>query len=235
MKFIKPSFEILTDIDGEQVLKNLERACRTAYKSEDMIKEKSAHRLIKKIVHEFKHESVIEHESISVRIICDRGVSHEIVRHRLASYTQESTRYCNYTTGKFGNSITYIIPPWFSDTIYEGLSSGVIRSVMDVSSSKGQIWADAPDISQAIYWISACHQAEVNYQNLITDGWTPQEARGVLPNSLKTELVMTANLREWRHIFKVRTDKAAHPQMREIMIPMLAEFKKIIPIIFEEI
>ncbi len=231
MKFIKPYYEILTQIDGKKILENLEKATRTAYKSEGNIKEGSAEKLIKKIVHTLKHESVIEHESISVRIICDRGVSHEIVRHRLASYTQESTRYCNYTAKAFGRSMKYIIPKWFSEKTKQLLEDGKLNdSLAGVADEKLE------DTAALVYWWTSMHQAEINYENLIEhEGWTPQQARSVLPNSLKTEIVMTANLREWRHFFKLRTDKATHPQMREITIPMLEEFKQKIPIIFEDL
>jgi thymidylate synthase (FAD) len=204
MKIVKASYEILTPIDGPAILDRIEKAARTAYKSEDKICPGSAEKVI---AHCTKrgHESVIEHESISVRIICDRGVSHELVRHRLASYTQESTRYCNY--GK-ASEITVIEPPF---------------------------WDADKDVPKYIRWQIACEVAEREYLNLLNMGASPQEARSVLPNSLKTEIVMTANLREWRHFFKLRTAPAAHPQMREITIPMLAEFKQRIPLIFDDI
>ena len=232
MIFIRPSYEILTPIDGKKILEKLERATRIAYKSEEFIKEGSAEKLMRKIVHTFKHESVIEHESISVRIICDRGISHEIVRHRLASYTQESNRYVNYASGVFNSQIKYIIPSWLDDRVKQLLEDGKLKSVKDILDEK----PDLPDRKALIYWWSSIHQSELNYENLVSEEkWTPQQARAVLPNSLKTELVMTANLREWRHFFKLRADKAEHPQMKEIAIPMLADFKKQIPVIFEDL
>lgn len=209
MKIIKPYFIIEDNINGEEILKKIEKAGKTAYKSEDNITSDSAKKFVKKII-DMGHESVIEHEKITVRIICDRGVTHEIVRHRIASYTQESTRFCNYSKGKFGNEIT-VIKPCFWD-----LSKEEDRKKYEI-------------------WEKAMINAEKAYMDLIKAGATPQEARSVLPNSLKTEIVMTANLREWRHFFKLRTDKKAHPQMREIAIPLLEEFKKIIPIIFDDI
>lgn len=232
MIFVRPKYEILTDIDGPAILKRIERAIRTAYKSEEHIKIGSAEKLIKKIVHELKHLSTIEHESVSVRIWCDRGVSHEIVRHRLASYTQESSRYCNYTANKFNNQVKYIIPSWLDERVKKFLEDGKAKTIKDILDEK----PDLPDHRALIYWWTAMHQAEINYENLIQDeGWTAQQARAVLPNSLKTELVMTANLREWRHFFRMRADKAAHPQMREIAEPMLVDFKKQIPVIFEDL
>ena len=209
MKSIKPSFIIESDIDGEIILKHIEKAGRTAYKTEDKIIPDSARKFVEKIL-DMGHESVIEHYNITVRVICDRGVTHEIVRHRMASYTQESTRYCNYSAGKFGEEIT-VIKPCF--------------------------WISGSEIDQKKYeiWDGAMKAAEKAYLELINLGASPQEARSVLPNSLKTEIVMTMNLREWRHFFKLRTSNAAHPQMREIARPLLDEIKKQLPVIFDDI
>jgi len=201
MEIVSPSHTILDDIDGEQVLLKLERCGRTAYKSEDKITAGSAEKFVAGILKR-GHESVIEHVSISVRLICDRGVTHEIVRHRLCAYTQESTRYCNYAK----KGVTFIRPFFWR--------------------------SDAP---QYLWWLAAMAQAERSYNRLIKGGATPQEARSVLPNSLKTEIVVTANLREWRHILKLRTSEAAHPQMRELMIPLLADFTRLLPTIFGDI
>jgi thymidylate synthase (FAD) len=231
MKFIRPSYSILTKLDGQQILKNLESAVRTAYKSENLIRDGSAEILMKKIVHDYKHLSTIEHESVSVRIICCRGISHELVRHRLASYTQESTRYCNYTKNKFGNQLTFIIPSWFSESTKQFLEEGNATSVDQLIHASPKL----PDLSNLIYWWTTLHAAEINYNNLIENGWSPQQARSVLPTGLKTEIVVTANLREWRHIFKTRADRPAHPQMREIMCPMLKDFRESIPIIFDDL
>jgi thymidylate synthase (FAD) len=203
MKIIEPYFIIESNIDGEGILKHIERAGRTAYKSEDLITPTSAKEFVS-MINERGHHSVIEHQSITVRIICDRGVSHEIVRHRLASYTQESTRYCNYSKGKFGNEITVIKPCFWNE--------------------------DDPKFS---VWKEALSRSEEAYNSLISLGASPQEARSVLPNSLKTEIVITMNLREWKHFFELRTSEAAHPQMREIAIPLLTEFRKRVPIIFD--
>ena len=216
MLLIRPSYEILKIDDSP--LQLLELAGRTCYKSEDRITECSAEPFVKRIVHSYKHESVIEHCGATVKLIVDRGVTHEIVRHRLASYSQESTRYCNY--GKSGNVI-FIIPPWVN--IPPGQYDFDYSDNEDIYDPRDQIWFDH---------MLFC---EKSYLWLLEDGWTPQEARSVLPNSLKTEIVMTANLREWRHIFKLRTSKQAHPQMREIMVPLLAEFKERVPVIFDDI
>ncbi len=209
MKVIKPYFRIEDDIDGIEILKRIERAGRTCYKSEDRITEDSCKNFVRRLI-ESGHHSVLEHEKVTVRVICDRGVSHEIVRHRIASYSQESTRYCNYSKGRFGSEITVIEPCFWKDDTEE-------------DRCKRMIWEDTMKL------------VEKAYMELISLGASPQEARAVLPNSLKTEIVMTMNLREWRHFFSLRTAPNAHPQMREIAIPLLEEFKRLIPVVFDDI
>ena len=199
MQFIKPSYKILSKIDGSLILLNLEYAGRTCYKSEDKITTDSAKEFVAMLLRR-GHESVLEHEKITIKFICDRGVSHEIVRHRIASFSQESTRYCNYSK----KGITFIIPTWVDlDGEYE------------------------------YAWRHAMLDSENHYNTLIEKGWKPEQARSVLPNSLKTEIVVTANLREWRLILKQRTAPGAHPQMRELMVPLWAELKQLIPVIFD--
>lgn len=205
MKVINAGYEFITPIDGDVILKRIEQAGRTCYKSEDNITDESAIKFVQNIIKR-GHEAVLEHCSFTVKFIVDRGVSHEIVRHRVASYCQESTRYCNYSKDKFGNEIT-VIKPCF--------------------------WKESSD--QFIEWKSAMKIAENHYFDLLAQGATPQEARTVLPNSLKTEVVMTANIREWRHFLKLRTSSAAHPQVREVAIPLLTELKKMIPVLFDDI
>lgn len=208
MNVIKPSAELLTPIDSEWVLRHLERAGRLCYKSEDKSDGTvvgSSKFLKDKITR--GHESIIEHFSASVLFVCDRGVSHEIVRHRLASYSQESTRYCNYSKERFGREIT-VIEPCFADR-----------------------WTP----EQYKIWYNAMEAAERHYMHLLDTGVTPQEARAVLPNSLKTEIIMTANIREWRHFFKVRCAPEAHPQMREVANMALKLFREALPSLFEDI
>ncbi len=212
MKLIKASYEIRTPIDGMFIVRDLEEAGRTCYKSEDKITDESAPKFMDMIVNQYKHNSVIEHQHLSVKFIVDRGVSHELVRHRLASFSQESTRYCNYSKDKFDNGLTFIQPPWV---------------VLDPH-------ADTMSRSEEL-WLNSIKATEESYLELLKEGWAPQEARSVLPNSLKTEVVMTSNLRHWMEIFTQRTAKTAHPQMREVMIPLLAEIKTKIPIIFDDI
>lgn len=206
---IKPSFIIETEINVDEILKHIEKVGRTCYKSEDRISEGSAAVFIRNLIKN-GHEAVIEHYSISVRIICDRGVTHEIVRHRMASYAQESTRYCNYSKDKFQNQISFIEPCFWNVNTEEGRR-------------KYEIWKSVMEFT------------EEKYMELIECGATPQEARSILPNSLKTELVMTMNLREWRHFFKLRISPASHPQMREVAIPMLERFKELLPVFFDDI
>lgn len=201
MKLIKPSYEILSNIDRSNILKAIEIAGRTCYKSEENITEDSASKFVE-MINGRGHASVIEHQSITVKFICDRGVSHELVRHRLASFSQESTRYCNYSKDKFDNQLTFIdIKPFMDENQYKD-------------------------------WINALEVSENMYLNQIQLGCSPQIARSVLPNSLKTEIVITANLREWKEIFRQRTSSAAHPQMRELMIPLKNELQLILPEIF---
>jgi thymidylate synthase (FAD) len=227
MKLIKPSYQILTKLDGPEILRNIEVAGRTCYKSEEKITEDSAEALAARLI-KSGHHSVIEHQSFSVRLICDRGVSHEVVRHRLASFSQESTRYCNYSKDKFDNQLTFILPPWCDIAEGEYKVSFFGNTVSNPH--------DIPILEDTdLVWFLMMAKCEKAYNTLIQEGWKPQEARSVLPNSLKTEIVVTANLREWRTIFSQRCAIAAHPQMRELMQPLLAEVQSKIPIIFNEI
>lgn len=231
MKLINSYYEILSPIDGLQILKNIERAGRTCYKSESKITEESAAKFIEMLIDK-GHESVLEHQSISVLFVCDRGVSHEIVRHRIASFSQESTRYCNYAKKNFGKEITFIAPLWIRQERINFVNEQGFSSGLGLLSENRTECFYRPDEQ---FYFAALHHAEQAYFDLINQGWEPQKARSVLPNSLKTEIVVTANLREWRTIFKQRTSPAAHPQMRELMYPLLFELKSEIPIIFNDI
>lgn len=204
MKIINPYVEV-PKIDGPQLLKNIEKAGRTCYKSEEKITPESYISFIQMIM-KSGHHSMFEHEKVTVRIICDRGVSHEIVRHRLAAYSQESTRYCNYSNEKYGKEITVIRPFFFTQ-----------------SDRRTHLWECAMLLSEAQYF------------DLLEDGASAQEARSVLPNSLKTEIVVTYDLREWRHFFTLRAAKTAHPQMQQIAIPLLLWFKEQLSPLFDDI
>ena len=229
MKLIKPGYNILTPIDPNYILKAIEYAGRKCYKSEDKITEgiESAETLVRRLVAS-GHHSVLEHQSLSVEFICDRGISHELVRHRLASFSQESTRYCNYSKDKFDNQVTFVIPPWC--TVQPGeYKADILGSIITNE-------YEVPDMDVASWiWFTAMLRAENSYIKLLEEGWLAQHARTVLPNSLKTEIVVTANIREWRTIFTQRCAPAVHPQMKEIMRPLLAELKGVLPVLFEDI
>lgn len=211
MYLIKPSYEILKIEDNLSLLEEAGRTCYLSHAKED-----SAEQFVKMIMKR-GHLSVIEHCSMTVKFVTDRGISHELVRHRLASFSQESTRYCNY-----GNEgLTFILPEWVH--VEPGQYNSLLNLVTDYSKIAGKEW----------FWLKGMKEAEDNYKSMIIDCKTaPQDARSVLPNSLKTVIVVTANFREWLHIFGLRCDSAAHPQMREIMIPLRTEVAKRIPVIF---
>lgn len=205
MRLIEPKVEILTDLNGIAILKHLEKCGKTCYKSEDGITEDSCETFVSKII-DSKHESVIEHSFITVRFTCSRACSHQIVRHRIASYSQESQRYVNYSRGKFGSQITFIKPINFDK------------------------WSEEVKFKYKLQLESA----EKAYMELIALGLKAQDARGVLPNDTKTEIVATMNLRSWRHFIKMRTDPHAQAEIRFLANELLEKFKSV-PVIFEDI
>lgn len=213
MKIINAGYEIIRPhMDGTQardsIYQLIEQAGRTCYKSEDKITPESAAAFVKGIVKR-GHEAMLEHASMTVKFIVDRGVSHELVRHRLASFAQESTRYCNYSKDKFEGEITFIQPCFFEAGSVEYMA-----------------------------WKKLCQEAESTYMAMMQMNRTPQEARSVLPNSLKTEVVMTANMREWRHFFRLRAageTGAPHPQMSEVAVPLFKEVRDYMPELFGDI
>lgn len=205
MKIIEPSVELAQDLNEAEIMKHIERAGRVCYKSESKISDTSAEKFISNII-KSGHESVIEHVSITFKIICDRGISHEIVRHRLASYSQTSTRYCDYSGDKFGGELTFIKPCFWSE-----------------------------NDENYLLWRETMATLEKNYLAMRKAGARPEQARSILPNSLMTEIFMTANLREWRHFLKLRTSKRAHPQMREIALKIFDILNEKLPVIFSDI
>ena len=206
MKIIEPSVELAEDFDAAAVMKKIERAGRVCYKSEGNITDDSAEKFIRGIIKR-GHESVIEHASVSFKIICDRGVTHELVRHRIgASYSQESTRFCDYSAGKFGGELTFIKPCFWSE-----------------------------DDENFRLWLSTMELLEKNYLAMRAGGAKPEEVRSILPNSLKTEIFVTMNLRELRHFLKLRTAKAAHPQMRQVALKIFDILNEKLPAIFGDI
>lgn len=209
MKAIKPYTQIYcVELNGQQMLEKIESIARTCYKSEGKIKEGSAAKMVRALIRN-GHEAMLEHCSMTVKFVVDRGVSHELVRHRMASFAQESTRYCNYSKDDFDSEITFIIPEF----VVYGTDGFKI-------------------------WKEQMKSAEKAYFDMLNWGFSPQEARSVLPNSLKTEVVMTANLREWRHFFKLGAAGVTgtpHPQMLEVAVPLLENMKKLVPVVFDDI
>lgn len=212
MKIINPYTEILTPLDGQAILQHIELCGRVCYKSEDKITDTSAAKFVAGIIKR-GHEAVLEHFDITVKFVCDRGVSHEIVRHRMASYCQESTRYCNYSKDKFGNQITCI----------------------DLATGFSYDLDDENDRKKYEVWQKAMEAAEQYYFQMLELGAKPEEARSILPNSLKTEIVMTMNLREWRHFIRLRSANAAHPQMRQVSDLILKKFSEEYPLFFRDL
>lgn len=242
MRVIEPSYEIINPIShyaiDKQIIpgidiysidpnlnasdefRRIERCGRICYKSGTTDDIQVTRRFIKNII-EKNHESVLEHSSLSVDFICSRAISHELVRHRLASFSQESQRYCNYSNGKFNSEITFIRPLWVG-------GNPDVRTF-----AEGKPIDIATDAT--IYWYELCKEAENKYFDLLDFGLLPQEAREVLPNSTKTEIAVTTNYREWRHILELRTASDAHPEMQRIMKPLLDELKQRIPVVFDDI
>lgn len=210
MRIVEPGYQIILPFSTwgearETLYMMIERAGRTCYKSEAKMSPGSAEKFIRSAV-KADHGAILEHVGLTVRFTVDRGVSHEIVRHRLASFAQESTRYCNY--GKNGE-VTFIRPPFWEE------DSGLYA-----------------------VWKYACEVAEEQYLRLLANGATPEQARSVLPNSVKTEVVMTANMREWRRFFKLRavgTTGKPHPQMAQVAVPLLKELQTRLPALFDDL
>lgn len=208
MRVINAGYEIISELNGEEILKHIEKCARICYKSENRITDGSAEKMVAALIRS-GHEAMLEHYSFTVKFICDRGISHELVRHRIASFAQESSRYCCYAKDKFGKELTFINPCFWE-----------------------------PDSDNYARWFHEVDEAEKTYLAMIESGATPEQARDILPTSIKTEIVMTANLREWRHFFKLRAEGVTgkpHPQMLEITIPLLKELKQKVPVVFDDI
>lgn len=218
MKIIDPLI-MVEDYNPQKILKNIERACRTCYRSENLITEDSYKKLLKNCINR-GHESVLEHEKITVRMICDVGTYKDLTRHRFASFSIESSRYCAYNKDKFGNNIKFIEPVFYkkswTDKNYEG-------SAMDIDEQKSMIWYNTME------------SIEENYMEMSKMGCVPDEMRMLLPHSAAAEVTMTCNIREWKHILDLRTKKMAHPAIRQILIPLLLKFKQDMPEIFDDI
>ena len=223
MKKVKAGFEIITKETEKEMLQEMERVARTCYKSEDKITDDSCYNFIKGIIKR-GHEAMIEFSNITVKFTCDRGVSHEIVRHRLANYAQESTRYCNYSKDKYDNQVSFI-----------DISNGInLDLAMNTALNNGTLTKENIDLI-INEWEEACKDAEKHYLNLSKLGASPNISRSVLPNSIKTEINVRMDIREWRHFFSLRCEDVAHPQMREIAKPLLKEMAKRYPIFFKDL
>lgn len=227
MKIVRPSVSVNYMPFTKEMYEAIERAARVCYKSEDQIGPGTAERIINKLLTN-GHEAMIEHMSVSLKFTCDRGVSHELVRHRIASFAQESTRYCNYSKDKSDNQVSFIVPEWFE------YGAGYYNEILDGNMS-AKISVLCPE---EVIWMKQMELAEEAYMKLLELGWSPQQARTVLPNSLKTEIIVTMNLREWRHFFNLRylgTTGTPHPQMREVAAKAFDIMYRALPIIFEDI
>lgn len=204
MKIIEPIVEV-EKADYNRIMKNLERACRTCYRSENKITEESYKTLLKNCINR-GHESILEHEKITIRMICDIGVYKDLTRHRHASFSIESTRYCNYGKDKFENQIKFMEPV------------NIERNT--------EVYEE---------WQKTCEEIEHHYIKMVELGATPDQMRMILPHSTAALVTMTANIREWKHILSLRCTKHAHPAVEQVMIPLLLHFKKNMPEIFENI
>ena len=218
MKIVKPWVEV-EKYNPKKIMKNIEVACRTCYRSEGMITEDSYKKLLTNCINR-GHESVMEHEKITIRMQCDIGVYKDLTRHRFGSFSIESTRYCNYGKDKFDNQIKFIKPVFYKESWelanYEG-------STMDEDEYKSYLWYDCME------------DIENKYMAMSNAGCKPDELRMILPHSTAAEVTMTANIREWRHILDLRTKKMTHPAIQQLLIPLLLLFKKEMPELFNEI
>lgn len=244
MNIIRASYQIMKpDLDAPdaamKVYRDIEESGRVCYQSEAAMTEESGEKFVRTMVRN-GHDAMLEHTTMKVRFTVDRGVSHELVRHRLCSFAQESTRYCNYSKNKFGNEIT-VIEPCFYDSIPEKekeLCRRALHDPFDVEANEFILNGITDLHRRYARWYDDCLTSERDYIMMLELGATPQEARSVLPHSLKTEVVVCTNMREWRNIFKLRAageHGTPHPQMLEVMVPLLNECKLKLPALFDDI
>ena len=204
MLLVKPEIQV-ENYDGIKIMKNIEKACRTCYRSEGLITEDSYKKLLKNCINR-GHESILEHEKITIRMRCDIGVYKDLTRHRFGSFSIESTRYCNYGKDKFDRELKVIKPCNIDE-----------------------------DSNLYAFWKNTMERIEMNYLHMTDNGATPDQMRMILPHSTAAEVTMTANIREWRHILELRCSKAAHPAIRQLLIPLLLKFKEDMPELFDAI
>ena len=225
VRFCDSSFKILTKLNEKSILKHLELCGRECYQSGAKTTKDSCYSFVERLIKN-SEGSVLEHAGFSVRFICSRSLSHQLVRHRLCSFSEQSQRYCNYATKV---PIYLIIPLWIPENDKEFLRNFVI----DVENYMVQ---ERPDLSEdTLNWLETVMESIRSYNRLIRIGLKPQEARAVLPNSVKTAIVCTTNMREWRHILDLRTSKRADPEIRELMQELLKELKVQLPVLFNGI
>jgi thymidylate synthase (FAD) len=241
MKIVRPYARILSGGNGYggNPMPKIEWCSRISHRAEDKQTDDSWRRFIQSVVIEHGDWSVVEHVSVTVDAVVDRGITHEWVRHRLFSYTQESTRFVNYEK-KMPPSFIYPIPEVECEHCAVGLQLLRPNDPEMFSDGKPYVWqhyvgGEHVDCPYNAYWLDAIRACEGNYKELLSNGWRPQEARSVFPNALASRLVCTGNLRNWRHFFIMRTTAEAHPQMRQVSIPLLAEFKSSFPLLFDDI
>ena len=203
MRLVEPWIEV-ENFDGVKIMKRIERACRTCYRSEDKISEESYKNLLTNCLNR-GHESVLEHEKITVRIYSDIGTYKDLTRHRFASFSVESTRYCSYNKDKYGNEIAVVNPVYIED-----------KEVFET-------------------WKKAIEDMEKAYMKMKELGASTDMCREILPHSTAAEYTMTANIREWKHILELRTTNHVHPAIRQVLIPLLLLFKEQMPEIFGDI
>ena len=218
MLLVKPEIQV-ENYDGIKIMKNIEKACRTCYRSEGLITEDSYKKLLKNCINR-GHESILEHEKVTIRMVCDIGVYKDLTRHRFGSFSIESTRYCNYNKDKFGNEIKFIEPVFYTDSWKLANYEGAAMTIEELKSS---------------VWYNCMEEIEDSYNYMGELECTPDEMRMLLPHSTAAEVTMTANIREWRHILELRCNKAAHPAIRQLLIPLLLKFKEDMPELFSAI
>lgn len=221
VNIVEPYAELLTprnEIEGQVMLQNIELYGRVSHRSEDLQTESSWERFIQSVVLTHGDWSIVEHCSATVEFLVDRGITHEIVRHRHFSYTQESTRFVNYT--KEGHPPQFVDP--FSSAPVDPDPAGDEAEDRLVARNRNE-------------WEAAILDAESRYKGLLQGGASPQIARSVLPNALASKIIMTGTLRAWRHFLIMRTTREAHPQMRQVAVPLLAQFKKRVPLLYDDI
>ena len=218
MKIVEPWIKV-ENFDGKKIMKNIERACRTCYRSENLIDEESYKRLLRNCLNR-GHESILEHEKITIRMICDIGVYKDLTRHRFGSFSIESTRYCNYSKDKFENNIKFIKPVFYTPGTIEEYDDPIKKN----------------DCLKTQYWERCMKFIESDYMDMTNIvGAKPDELRMLLPHSTAAEVTMTANIREWRHILSLRCAKMTHPAIRQLLIPLLLYFKQEMPELFDNI